>query len=137
MRQITWRDYLATGFVAAAAALYLVWVNDGGFTSMSTREVAGTVFVLGIAGCIANQGQMASVYGAAGQHHAPMGYLVATSVAGAVALVAGVAAVITANDMLLAVLVAAVVTVWLLSTARHLLTAKPNGAEDKTLHPVR
>jgi sensor histidine kinase regulating citrate/malate metabolism len=71
---------------------------------------------------------MAGVYGAAGQRRAPMGYVVVTSLLGAVALIAGAFAVAVANQMILATLIGAMVALWLLATIRH----ATNGAERRS-----
>jgi len=46
-------------------------------------------------------------------------YLVATSVIGAIALVAGIIAIVNRNEVMLAVLVVATAVLWIISTVRH------------------
>lgn len=115
-------DLMATALVAAAAIVYGLWVTDTAFSDTSTRIMASIVFVLGIAACSSDTAGMASAFGAAGHRRAPVLYLVATGSGGVVALVAGVAALVTGSGAWLAVLVAAMVAVWALTTVRHLLT---------------
>ena len=63
--RLTVRDGLATVFVAAAAAVYLLWVTGAAMTGWSVRVAAAVVFGLGWAACVTDQKQMAVVYGAA------------------------------------------------------------------------
>ena len=57
--RLTIRDGLATLFVGVAVAIYAPWV-----TGWSVRVTAAVVFGLGWAACLADQKQMAAVYGA-------------------------------------------------------------------------
>ena len=63
--RLTVRDGLATVFVAAAAAVYLLWVSGAAMTGWSVRVAAAVVFGLGWAACVTDQKQMAAVFGAA------------------------------------------------------------------------
>ena len=62
--RLTVRDVLATLFVAAAAALYGMWVTGAGLAGLSTRVIAVVVFGLGWAACVTDQKEMAVVFGA-------------------------------------------------------------------------
>ena len=91
--RLTVRDGLATVFVAAAAAVYLLWVTGAAMTGWSVRVAAAVVFGLGWAACVTDQKQMAVVYGAArGGWRPPAAYVVLVSGIGALALVTGVIA---------------------------------------------
>ncbi len=122
-------DLMATALVAAALIVYGLWVTDTAFTDTSTRIIASMVFVLGFAACSGDTAGMASALGAAGHRRAPVLYLVATVLAGVVALVAAVASLVTASGAWLATLVGAMFALWALATARHLLTPDIGAAE--------
>jgi hypothetical protein len=120
--RLTWRDGLATAFVAAAAGLYAVWATGAGSSGTSARMVGAVVFGLGWAACTSDKDGVAVVYGPAPRgQRLPMSYVAATSLLGLVALVAGVATIASASGSMLAVLVAAMVTLWAMSTIRHAL----------------
>jgi hypothetical protein len=127
--RLTWRDALATLFVAAAAALYALWQTGTAAAGMSTRVLGTVAFALGWAGCVSDQREMASVYGAGGRRRAPMAYVVVASLLGAVALVAGIITLVSASEPMLAVLLAATVALWVLATVRHAMTGeeRPGG----------
>ena len=107
--RLTWkRDGLASMFVVAAAVLYALWVTDTGLTGMSTRALGAAVFVLGWAACTSNKAEMAILYGVDRARGRPsMLYVVAASILGAVAFVAGIIALVSANEAMLATLVIA------------------------------
>ena len=115
-------DLMASLLVATVVIISVLWFSDLALTGWSTRVVAGVVLALGYAGCMADRSRMAEVYGAQGRRRAPMAYVIAASLVGATALVSGVAAVIWAVDSMVVVLVAAIVGLWVVSTARHLTT---------------
>jgi hypothetical protein len=127
--RLTWRDALATLFVAAAAALYGLWQTGTAAAGTSTRVLGAVVFGLGWAGCMSDQREMASVYGAGGRRRAPMAYVVVASLLGVVALAAGIITLVSASETMLAILVAATVALWVLATVRHAMTSKgrPSG----------
>jgi hypothetical protein len=118
--RLTWRDGLATLFVVGAAAVYGVWVAGAGTSGTSTRVIGAIVFGLGWAACTSNKDRIIGVYGAApGRPHAPMAYIVASSVVGLTALVAGILTLVSASETTLVILVAAMIALWALSTLRH------------------
>jgi hypothetical protein len=119
--RLTWkRDGLASLFVVVAAAIYAVWVTETGLTGMSTRALGAAVFVLGWAACTSNKAEMAIVYGADRARGRPsMPYVVAASLLGAVAFVAGIIALVSANEAMLATLVIATGALWVIATLRH------------------
>jgi hypothetical protein len=125
---LTVRDALATVFVAAAAAVYLPWLAGAAMTGWSARAIATVVFALGFAACVTDQKQMGVVYGAGRDGpRSPVSYVVLASAMGALALVAGVIALVTGSSVMLAILAAAVAGLWLFATARHALTRAPGG----------
>jgi hypothetical protein len=126
--RLTWkRDGLASLFVVAAALLYALWVTETGLTGMSTRTLGAAVFVLGWAACTRNKAEMAILYGVDGPRRPSIPYVVAASILGAVALVAGIIALVRANEAMLATLVITMSALWMIATLRHAFTqdAKP------------
>jgi hypothetical protein len=125
--RFTIRDWLATVLVAAAAAVYLPWVTGAALTGWSARETAAVVFALGFVGCTVNQKQMAVVYGADRDgRRPPVTYIVLSSAIGALALVTGIIALVTGSTAMLATLAASMAGMWVLATARHVLTPANN-----------
>ena len=124
--RLTVRDGLATVFVAAAAAVYLLWVTGAAMTGWSVRVAAAVVFGLGWAACVTDQKQMAVVYGAArGGRRPPAAYVVLVSGIGALALVAGVIALVAGSAAMLATLAASMGGLWVIATASHMLSSRP------------
>ena len=122
--RLTIRDGLATMFVAAAAAVYVPWLTGAAMTGWSARVIAAVVFGLGFAACLTDQTQMAVVYGATHEGpRQPMAYGMLVSVLGALALVSGAIALVTGNAVMLAALAASMAGLWVIATARHMLTA--------------
>ena len=118
--RLSWRDGLATAFVAAAGVVYALSPTSAHLPGVSgAKVVAGVVLGLGLAASVT-----AVVYGVgAGLLHAHKAYLAIASLVGLAALVAGVVALATGNESMLATLVAATVALWLLSTVRHAIGA--------------
>jgi hypothetical protein len=123
--RLTWRDGMATLFVAAAVVVFALWRSDTAMTEMSTRAMAVVVFALGWLACTSDAKRMASVYTPGAADHLPMGYMVPASLLGLVALVAGIWAIAAASETMLAVLVGAMVILWLMATVRHMVEASP------------
>lgn len=120
---VTWRDLRTTLMVGAAAIGYAAWISGAALQGLSTRVVAVGAFALGMAGCMSNdKGQLAAVFGAGGQRRVPLAYVVAASTIGAIAFVAGLIAMIWANEAMLATLVVSTVVLWALATVRHAIT---------------
>jgi len=119
--RLTWkRDGSATLFVAVAAMLYILWLTGAALTGTSIRVVGAAVFALGFAACTSNKAEMAIVFGADREHRRPpMPYVVTASILGAVALAAGVIALASANEAMLATLVVAMAVLWVIATLRH------------------
>ncbi len=116
MTRLTWRDGVATVLVGAGLALYVLWLN--GAELAGPRTIAGFVLGFGLAASL-----IAVVYGVgAGLLRAPKVYLAVASLLGLLALVAGVVAVTSINETMLATLVAATFAMWLMATIRHAVT---------------
>ncbi len=124
--RLTVRDGLATVFVAAAAAVYLLWMTGAAMTGWSVRVTAVVVFGLGWAACVTDQKQMAVVMVPAGKgQRSPATYIVLASAIGGLglALVTGVIALVTGSAAMLATLAASLAGLWLIATARHMRTS--------------
>ncbi|MBD0293186.1 MAG: hypothetical protein ICV70_06385 [Jiangellaceae bacterium] len=120
---LTWRDLRTTLIVFAAAIGYAVWVSGAALQGLSTTVVAVGAFALGMAGCMSNdKEQLAAVFGTGAQRRVPLAYAVVASTIGAAAFVAGVIAMIWANEAMLATLVVSTVVLWALATVRHAIT---------------
>jgi hypothetical protein len=118
--RLTVSDAFSTAFVAAATAMYVPWVTGAAFQGTSTRVIAAAVFGLGWAACVADQRQMAVVYGVSRDgRQPPAAYAVFVSAVGALALVAGIIAIVAASAAMLAVLATSITGLWLAATARH------------------
>jgi hypothetical protein len=115
-------DLLATLLVVTAMIVSILWLTDAALTGWSIRVVAAVVFGLGYLGCMTARARMLDVYGARGHRRAPMAYVVAASLVGAVALVSAGAALVWATETMLVVLTVAIFTLWGIATARHLTT---------------
>jgi hypothetical protein len=122
--RLTIRDGLATLLVAAAAAVYVLWMTGAAMTGWPVRMTAVVVFALGFAACLTDQRQMALVYGASREGpRPPVAYVVNASVIGALALVTGVIALVTGSAAMLDVLAASMAGLWVIATARYTLTS--------------
>lgn len=119
------KDWIATAFVAAAAALYILWLNGTEpFGISGPRVVTGMVFGLGLAASLT-----AVVFGVGeGLFRSNKVYLAVASVFGLAALITGVIAFAAKDEAMLAALVVATVALWLMSTLRHGLSAGPHPA---------
>ena len=114
------RDVIATGLVAVAGLLYLLWAIDSALPGMSSTRVTGVaVLALGFAASAS-----AVVPGFGQLLHGNRAYLVITSLIGLAALVAGVQMLITASGAGLTVVMAAMAVLWLIATIHHSLQAK-------------
>ena len=134
--RLTWRDGSATLLVAAAAAVYALWATGTAMASESTTVIAAVVFGLGWAACLTDQREMQIVYGADRQHpRPPLSYIMLTSAIGVMTLGAGIAALVTASDGALVILLAGMIALWVLATARHILaTHADRGGGAPTRH---
>ncbi len=114
------RDLVATGLVAAAGVIYLLWLLDTVPTAMSSVRVAGAVILaLGFAA------SATAVVPTFGQLlHGNRVYLAVTSLLGFVALIAGVVMLVGSSQNALTVVMVAMVAMWLIATIHHSLLAK-------------
>ena len=114
------RDIIATGLVAVAGLLYLLWAIDSALPGMSSTRATGlAVLVLGFAASAS-----AVVPGFDQLLHGSKTYLAMTSLIGLAALAAGVQMLITASGAGLTVVMAAMAMLWLIATIHHSLLAK-------------
>ena len=112
------RDFVATILVALAATAYGLVQSGVDLPGLgSTRAVAATVFVLGMLACGA--GADVEAYYRPGATRAVMAGI---SIVGGVALVTAILAMTIGSETMLAVLVGAIVALWLATTLRHALT---------------
>jgi hypothetical protein len=132
--RLTIRDGLATVFVAAAAAVYVLWLTGAALTGWSVRVTAAVVFALGWAACVTDQKQMGVVYGATREGPRPSAaYVVLVSAIGALALVVGVIALVTGSAALLATLASSMAGLWLIATARHAVAPGSRGPSGRAV----
>jgi hypothetical protein len=135
--RLTWRDGMATLFVAAAVVVFALWRTDTAMTEMSTRVMAVMVFALGWLGCTSDAKRMSSVYTPGAEDRPSTPYTVLVSLLGLAALVAGIWAIVAASETMLAVLIGAMVALWLVTTVRHAVVAAPRDhAVGPTPHAV-
>ena len=133
------RDVIATGLVAVAGLLYLLWAIDSALPGMgSTRATGMAVLALGFAASAS-----AVVPGFDQLLHGSKAYLVLTSLIGLAALAAGVQMLIAASGAGLTVVMAAMAVLWLIATIHHSLLAKtgqpprPTSAQRPVRHGPR
>ncbi|MFN0281580.1 MAG: hypothetical protein ACKVZ6_06375 [Kineosporiaceae bacterium] len=114
------KDATATALVVAAAVVYILWVAGSALPFLGgTRETAAVVLALGfLASATAVVPTFVELL------HGGKAYLVATSVLGAVATVAGVQTLVTASGTSFAVLMVTMVVLWLFTTVHHSLLAR-------------
>ena len=114
------RDIIATGLVAVAGLLYLLWAIDSTLPGMSSTRATGVaVLALGFAASAS-----AVVPGFGQLLHGSKTYLAITSLIGLAAAAAGVQMLITASGAGLTVVMAAMAVLWLIATIHHSLLAK-------------
>jgi len=82
---LTWKDGLASAFVGAAVALYMLSLGDTTIVGLSgPRALTIAVFALGVGGCYTAKSQMQDVYGVGGGPRPPLLYVVLASALGGV-----------------------------------------------------
>jgi hypothetical protein len=114
------RDIIATGLVAVAGLLYLLWAIDSALPGMSSTRATGVaVLALGFAASAS-----AVVPGFDQLLHGNNAYLAMTSLIGLAAFAAGVQMLITASGAGLTVVMAAMAVLWLIATIHHSLQAQ-------------
>lgn len=114
------RDLVATGLVVVAGVIYLLWLLDSVPTEMSgVRTTGAVILVLGFA---ASATAVVPTFDQLLRGNKV--YLVVTSLLGLVALVAGVLMLVEASETALAVVMFAMVAMWLIATTHHSLLAQ-------------
>jgi peptidoglycan/LPS O-acetylase OafA/YrhL len=133
--RLTWRDAVATLFVAAIVAVCAAFVAGTDLWLISSvRGTTAVVLLLGIGGCAF--GAVSELY-RTGQSRATETMTVIASALGAAALIAAVTALITGSAYALTVLATATIAVWLTATIRHLFTApRREPATGRDVHEV-
>lgn len=130
--RLTWKDAVSTVFMAAIVVIYVAFLNSTtAWLISSARGTAAAVLILGMVGGCA-------MSAAAGRDQGPRArtYTSFASVLGAIALVAGVIALITASTVALAILVVATLTLWLVATVRHAFTPAAVAGGGRDAHEV-
>lgn len=110
------RDRIASGLVAVAAFVYILWASGAALPGMDSVRVTGLV-VLGL-GFIASAS--AVVPGFDRLIHGSKLYMATTSLIGLVALAAGVIMLVDANEAALGLVMGAMLVLWLIATIRHI-----------------
>jgi len=130
--RLTWKDAVSTVFMAAIVVIYAAFLNStSAWLISSARGTTAAVLVLGMVG-----GCGMSAAAAQDQGRQARAYTTAAGVLGAVALVAAIFALVTANTTALAVLVAATLALWLAATVRHALGTVHGGGHPRgVMHP--
>jgi hypothetical protein len=115
------RDLLATGLVAVAGLVYVLWALG----VVSSVRVAGIVMLV----CGFAASASAVVPGFDELLHGNKAYVVVTSLIGVVAVVGGVAVLMAASETGLSLVLAAMVALWAIATVHHVLLASPSHHE--------
>ena len=114
------RDIIATTAVAVAVLLWALWVADATLSGLDSARATGlAVLVLGFVASAS-----AVVPGFGDLMHGNKSYLAGTSVLGLAALVAGIVTLVSPSSTALALLVAALAALWVISTWHHVVLAK-------------
>ena len=114
------KDVIATSLVALAGVLYLLWVTGSAPPGMSGMRATGIVILaLGFAASAT-----AVVPGFGQLLHGNKIYMTVTSLIGLIALIGGVLMLVAESDAGLAVVMGAMVVLWLIATIHHSLLAK-------------
>ena len=114
------RDLVATGLVATAGVIYLLWLLDSVPTAMSDVRTTGAVILaLGFA---ASATAVVPTFDQLLRGNRV--YLAVTSLLGLVALIAGLVMLVEASESALAVVMVAMVAMWLIATIHHSLQAQ-------------
>jgi hypothetical protein len=110
--RLTWKDALATVVAGVNVAVYVAFTQGADVPVIdSVRGASGTILLLGIMGGCA--------LSAASESEGL--YLRLAGALGVIALFAGLAGVILASELALAVLFYATIALWLAATVRHAL----------------
>lgn len=127
------RDAIATVLVAMAGVLYALWAVDSTLPAMSGTRVTGTaILVLGFAASatavVPNFDQLI---------RGNRTYLVGMSVIGLGAFAAAVHMLLTAGAVSLAIVMAAMVVMWLIATVHHSVLANTMRGPSDRAHRSR
>ena len=114
------KDLIATGLVAVAGLVYLLWAVDSTLPGLERVRVSGTV-VLAL-GFAASASAVVPTFFAL--LHGNRAYLGVTSLLGLGALIAGLVMLIAASETGFAVLTAALLVLWVITTIHHVLLAR-------------
>ena len=114
------RDAIASGLVAAAGVLYVLWMVGSPLPNLSGTRATGIVvlalgFIASATAVVPSFNQLL---------HGSMAYLIVTSVIGVVAAVSGVLMLVDQSRTGLAVVIVSMVALWLIATIHHSLLAK-------------
>jgi hypothetical protein len=111
--RLTWHDAAATVLVGAVVSLETLHLAGTDLPGLaSPRALTGVVLGLGLAACIAGSVKMESL---------PPTYARWMSYLGTIAVITGLAGLITGAEIPLIALTAAAAAMWLVATMRHLL----------------
>jgi hypothetical protein len=114
------KDIIATGLVAAAVVLYLMWLVDATLPRLGgTRATGVVILALGFAASAT-----AVVPGFDQLMHGNKVYMAGTSLLGLVAFISGVVMLTSASEVALAVMMGAMVVLWGISTEHHTMLVK-------------
>jgi hypothetical protein len=127
--RIPTRDVIASGLVACAVMVYTLWATGLALPGMDSLRVTGSV-VLGL-GFAASAS--AVVPGFDALLHGNKLYLLATSLIGVLAFVAGVVMLLSASEVALGMVMAAMVMLWMIATVHHAMLAN---SETGSGHPA-
>jgi hypothetical protein len=114
------KDIVATGLVAVAVVLYLLWTAGSSPPGLSGIRATGAV-ILGL-GFVASA--IAVVPGFDQLLHGNRTYLTVTSLIGLVAATGGALTLVAESDAGLAIVMATTVVLWLIATIHHSLLTK-------------
>jgi len=120
--RIPMRDRIATIMVALAVVLYALWATDFALPGMHSVRVTGLVVL--VLGFVASAS--AVVPGFEELLHGSRLYLAGTSLVGSVACASGVVMLVSASEVALGVVMAAMSVLWTIATIHHTMLA---GAE--------
>jgi len=119
---------IATALVAVAAVVYFLWRAGSPLPGLSGIRTTGAVVLT--LGFLASASAVVPTF--VDLLHGGKTYLVVTSVMGLVAAVAGVQVLVSSSEASLAVLMAVMIALWLVTTIHHSLLARSDGRRPAT-----
>lgn len=118
------RDLAATGVVALAVVLYVLWIADVSLPGLNAVRAIGAVLLgLGFAASV-----VAVVPGFDELLHGNKAYLGVTSALGLLAFAGGLLMLITASSIGLALMMSAMVVLWAVATTHHVRSRRGHRA---------